>query len=182
MDSQLSKMISEYMLLKIFIITGVTAYIVGPVKFKLYARQSGYLAGNLVKLIRESTAVYQEVVKDKDLSKMSDELKTDMQSLKKISQQLSIGRNLMRSPTQLVRLANSYEEIQRSTTEIEPKPELKELQKIEMEPKENLSEKMFAGDLRVNSVPNTNVGGAIYVSKTAIMIQKSKKQDEQKSN
>ena len=181
-------MITDYMVLKLLILTGVTAYFVGPVKFQFYARQSGYLMGNLVKLIRDSTAVYQEVARDKDLSKISDELKTDIKELKKIGQQLNIGRNLLRSPTQIVRFANNYEEFGKfiektNSTEIEAKSETKqETEKVNSEQKvegkdDILSEKKIVGDFRVNCVTNMNIGGAIYVSKTAIMIQKSKEKD-----
>ena len=181
-------MITDFMLLKLFLLTGLTAYFVGPVKFKLYARQTGYLTGNLVKLIRESTAVYQEVAKDKDLSNMSEEIKTDIEALKKIGQQLNIGRNLMRSPTQIVAFANNYEDHGKSTektnvTEIETKSETKEeIRKVELEQKEERKDDNLSGKkvIRVNSIPNMNIGGAIFVSKTATMIQKSKEQAKRK--
>ena len=161
-------MTSDFLLLKIFILTGITAYIVGPTKFKIYSRQAGHLVGSFMKLIRQSTAVYQEVSKDKDISKVSEELKTGFQELNKIGQQFNIARNIMRSPSQIVNLATQYDPV----TEAEKNTKKTESTQTVDEKSAELPKQDKV--IRNMATVNRQLSGAHYVSKTAVMIKQHK--------
>ena len=119
--------------------------------------------GSFMKLIRQSTAVYQEVSKDKGISKVSEELKTGFQELNKIGQQFNIARNIMRSPAQIVNLATQCDPV----TKVEEKSEKREsTQNVEL-PKQDKG-------IRNLSTDNRQLTGAHYVSKTAVMIKQYK--------
>lgn len=119
-----------------------------------------------MKLIRQSTAVYQEVSKDKDISKVSEELKTGFQELNKIGQQFNIARSIMRSPSQIVNLATQYEPVT-NVEENSTKRESTQDGKVIELPKQDK-------DIRNLSTANQQLSGAHYVSKTALMIKQHK--------
>ncbi|KAI6652671.1 hypothetical protein LOD99_4454 [Oopsacas minuta] len=160
-------MLSEVFLLKLCIITGITAYIVGPVQFKIYSRQAGHLVGNLMRIIRKSTAIYEEVSKDKEIAKVSGELKTGIQQLNKIGQQFSIAKNIIRSPSQIVNFANKYEAIGE-------KSKKEEVKQIESSKDVNLPQKDEVENVQNGPLYKEQVGGAIYVARTTVLIQQHK--------
>ena len=141
---------------QLFLVVSLAAYVVGPVRFPNYSRQVGYLVGDLVKVIRQSLNTYKGVSKDKDISKMSSEMKSGLQEIKKIQQQFDFGFNLIRSPSQAIRLA----------TEKEEKPQ-------DITKQEDVTTKTHEQNKAPVPLPPI-MGGARYVSKTAFLIKQYK--------